>query len=327
MDKNVYVDELKQMDGLEVSGMFAVAKKDTIKEYRSGYFFTLTLADRTGRIEAKFWGGQDREAVEEVYSRISTGDVIWVEGIVRSFRDTPQLNVSLDGGNLSTVPPGEYDIRDFMDVCPRDRAEMLDELKEIVSTVKDDDYRRILESFLSRKDLVEAFSETPASKVFHHSYIGGLLEHTLGVLRIAVLAADLYEGVDRDLLITAAALHDIGKIREYRYGALVDYTPEGTLLGQTYLSQALVSEITEGAGGVPEEKKIKLIHLILSHHGEIEYGAFMRPKLPEGVILQYADALDAKLKAFLEVKEEHMETEEDFVYVPRRDINRSIYLR
>lgn len=326
MNKNVYVDELKQMDGLDVSGQFALAKKDTIREYRGGYYISAVISDRTGTMECRMWGTPDRDMVMENYNRLKVGRVYYLTGTVKVFREQVQLNVSLDDSAIEDVTDSA-DITDFLRAAERPIDDLMSELHDITAVVDDPDYRKLIDAYLSDEDIQTAMGQQPASKSYHHSYMGGLLEHTLGVVKLSIAASQLYDGIDRDLLITAALLHDIGKIREYTSGPVIDYTLEGSLLGQNYLTISEVDKLVSSIGEMDEMKKMKLMHILLTQSADMDSSHSVKPKMTEAVILNLADSMDSRIKAFLEVKEENKDCEDDMVFVPRRDINTSIYLR
>jgi len=281
---HLWVDRIQEEE--RVSGCYLVKEKRVATTRNGNAFMSLTLADRTGEIPARVW-----EKVESLSALFREGDVVQVEGKANSYRDQLQINVShLD---LFRGPP---DPEVFLDVSPEDPFEMMRSLREILRGIQDVHLKALVEIFLSDREFVTRFKKAPAAKTFHHAYLGGLLEHTLSVCRLAVHTADHYPQLNRDLLVTAAFLHDIGKTRELQYDLLIDYTDEGRLVGHVVLGVTMVDEKLRGLREFPQELAFRLRHLILSHHGEYDFGSPKMPKFLEAFALHLIDDLDAKIK-------------------------------
>ncbi|MCJ7684725.1 MAG: HD domain-containing protein [Desulfobacteraceae bacterium] len=268
-----------------VSGCYLVKEKRVLKTRNGKSFLSLTLADRTGEIPAKVW-----DRAEALSSLFQQGDIIKVVAHAGSYRDQIQLTVSeLD--LLKEKPDPEI----FLESTTEDPSEMMRSLRQILRGVQDNNLKGLVDSFLGDRKFVARFKKAPAAKSFHHSYLGGLLEHTLSVCQMAVQVAAHYPQLNRDLLITSAFLHDIGKIKELGYDLQIDYTDEGRLVGHVVLSMAMVEEKLRGLNAFPEALAIRLKHLILSHHGQYDFGSPKEPKFLEAFALNLIDDLDAKI--------------------------------
>jgi 3'-5' exoribonuclease len=248
-------------------------------------FIRLVLADKSGEIEGKVW---DRAQV--LAPLFHEGDILEIEGSAGSYRGQLQVTVS----DLQTVQ-GEVDPTLFLEEAERDPAEMMADLRELMKALENPSLRRLVDRFLSDRQFVVAFQKAPAAKNFHHNYVGGLLEHTLSVCRLAVWVADHYPQLDRDLLIVAAFLHDVGKTRELSVTPSIAYTDEGRLLGHLVLGSAMLDEKLKEIRGFPPDLALRLRHMILSHHGEYAFGSPKRPKFLEAFALHLIDDLDAKI--------------------------------
>jgi len=280
---HLWVDAIQEED--RVFGCYLVKEKRAAKTRNGNAFLSLTLADRTGEIPAKVW-----ERAEALGALFSEGDLIQIDGRAGSYRD--QLQITVSGLEPLKDPP---DPKIFLEVSPGDPSEMIRSLREILRGVRDVHLKGLVDVFLGDREFVSRFKQAPAAKTFHHSYLGGLLEHTLSVCRMAEQVAGHYPQLNRDLLLASAFLHDIGKIRELKYDPLIDYTDEGRLVGHVVLGVAMVDEKLKAFREFPEELAIRLKHLILSHHGQYDFGSPKAPKFLEAVALHLIDDLDAKI--------------------------------
>lgn len=273
--------------GQSVHGHFLVTEKRVGRTRNGKPFLSLRLADKSGEVEAKVWDG-----AENLAPLFQRGTVVEVAGRVDSFKDALQISITdLKPG------PESWDPRLFLEGSPADLTEMLSDLKALVKGIRNPDLKALLERFLADRDFMAVFKEAPAAKNVHHDYLGGLLEHTLGVMRLADQIAAMYSQLDRDLLVTAAFLHDIGKVRELSYSRGIDYTDEGRLLGHIVLGIEMLTRRLDDMKHFPRVTALKLQHLIASHHGEYAFGAPKRPKFVEGFALHLIDDLDAKINA------------------------------
>jgi 3'-5' exoribonuclease len=258
-------------------------------------YLALTVGDRSGRLAARVW-----DEAEAYARRFQAGDFIFVDGVIDAFRGRPQLRVS----HLEQVSDSAVRTEDFLPASDFDSEEMLGELRELVrGEVGAVPIRRLLLEVLSDSELVEALVRSPAAKGNHHAYLAGLLEHSLSMTRLAVSVADHYAVqypglLDKDLLIAGAILHDIGKIWELTARRQIDYTDAGRLIGHIVLGVELITRILARLDIRDVELSLRLKHMILSHHGELEYGAVVKPQTPEAQVLHYLDQIDARLNMF-----------------------------
>jgi 3'-5' exoribonuclease len=217
-----------------------------------------------------------------------------------------QLNIHA----ISRIADKDVDLCDFMPVSSVDPEQACEDLQACIATVNDPDLRRLLEMVFGDERIAVAFKQAPAAKSIHHDSLGGLIEHTLSVTRIADMLAGHYAAVNRDLLLAGAMLHDIGKIYELSYERSFDYTDEGRLVGHIVLGMEMISGIMGQIPDFPKQKAMLVKHMILSHHGQLEFGSPKRPKIPEALLLSYIDDLDAKMFDFTQFikKEQRPET-------------------
>lgn len=284
-DLHLWLADLKEND--RVSGRY-LAKLKRLGTTRTGSpFLSLVLADRTGEVAARVW-----DNAETASGLFAEGDVVKVEGCAESFRNELQLKLS----RVERVDRVE-DPSLFLEASPLDVREMMLDLGNLLGTIQDRPLKRLIDRFLSDEGFCARFKRAPAAKNFHHGYLGGLLEHTLSVCRLAAAVGDHYShlNLNRDLLLCGAFLHDIGKTREYTYTTHIDYTDEGRLLGHLALGAAMLDEKLARMRHFPSDLAVRLKHLMLSHHGELAFGSPKRPKFLEAFALHLIDDLDAKM--------------------------------
>jgi 3'-5' exoribonuclease len=284
----IFVAELT--DGASVTSFF-MAKQVQLRQRRRGErFLTLLLADRTGEVAAVVW-----EGAEEAARDLTDGDIVKVQGTLGSYQGGRQLTLV----RLRKAGSDEVDLEDFLPRSDKDPQQLLGELKLVVDGTQNAHLRRLLESLLADPLLVQAWTAAPAAKGIHHAVLGGLLEHTLSVVGLCRLLADYYPVLDRDLLLAGAVLHDLGKIRELAWERVFDYTDEGRLLGHITLGTLMVEERIRAIPDFPAGLAQRLLHCIVSHHGELEWGSPKRPKTLEALVLHHAENLDGKINGFL----------------------------
>ncbi len=295
--ERVFVNQLRK--GQNFEGFF-LAKEKTVSKTKTGNpYLSLHLADRTGEIEGRVW---DKAA--DFGSLFEKDDIIKVQGEVDEFQGTLQLRIL----RLRKAAAAEINVTDFLPKTARDLDSMLSELRETVASVHNLHLRALLESFLADEDFMNRFKNAPAAKAMHHVCIGGLLEHTLSVLRLIRLVAPHYQAVDVDLILAGGFLHDIGKVDELSYERAFDYTDMGRLLGHITLAVEKIDEKIRIFPDFPENLGLLLKHLILSHHGEYVFGSPKRPKTIEALLLHHLDDLDAKINAFMSWIEKEKES-------------------
>lgn len=310
MTKRQFLKDLR--DGEEVDDYFSVKYKKPPREYSKGYMFELRISDRSGEMNMKYWGSGDLSTVEELYRTFDTGDVIRVRGRVSIYRD--QLEIAVDDhGIIRRADTAEYDIRDFVPECEGDIDEMMQRLFSFIKKVSDPHLSSLLYRFFSDEGFVKRFRAAPASMHLHSNTIGGLVEHTLNVVEICDFLCRLKPELDRDLLLTGAILHDIGKIDEYSVTTSIDVSVDGMLRGHVIIGAEMVTRMCDKIEGFPELLKIKVAHMVLSSHGRQEFGSPKKPQFPEAVALYYADEIDSKLEQYIS-KKKNARTEDPWIY-------------
>ncbi len=279
--------------GTGVEGVYLLSSKETRQTRQGKPFFKLRVSDRTGTVDCTVW------EVDSVGPGVKAGDLVTVCARVTEYQGKPQLEAT----NVIAAPPGVAEPRDFLPSTYRDIEELRGFLQFHIGSVYDRDYSALLERIFGDAAFFETFTTAPAAKVYHHAYLGGLVEHTVTVAEMCDFVAQQYGRVDRDLLLTAALLHDIGKTRELAFETTIDFTDAGKFLGHVIQGVLLVSEKASELPAFPEAKLQQLLHCIVSHHGELEWGSPKRPKTIEALVLHHVDNLDAKVKGFLEIVE------------------------
>lgn len=300
---------ISQYDKFEkVNDIFVVKYKKPISKYTSGYMFELRVGDSSKEINLKYWGPENQEAVEKLYDSIKPNSVVLVEGIIKEYKGKLELNAS----TINVLKEGEYPSDAFLRKSDEDIEAMWKELNAFISKIENPQLKKLIDSFFSDKEFLEKFKNHPASIYKHQGYLGGLLEHTLHVVKICDLMSTIYPKLNRDLLITGAVLHDIGKLRELDYANNVFATEEGRLIGHLIQGFQMISERMNQLT-IDETLKNKVLHMILAHHGKNEYGSPKEPMFPEALCLHLADEMDAKLFSMIEFKDKAV-TEDEFVY-------------
>jgi len=266
----------------------------TASELRSfsskpGRYLWLKLRDRSGEIEAKLWDARDGDV-----ERFPVGMPVAVRGRVNKWRD--RFDLVLD--TVDAVDPATVDPTDFLPACPTPTVDLWDRLEAVAAVVDDADLQRLLGVFFGDAELRQTFGRAPASRGWHHGYLGGLLEHTVAVAEICRAQADGRPGVDRSLLVTGAILHDLGKVDDYRCDTVIDHTLSGKLLGHIVTGHQRLVELAARVPGFPYGKLVRLAHIVVSHHGREEWGSPKRPKTLEAQVVHYADNLDAQANGF-----------------------------
>jgi 3'-5' exoribonuclease len=256
-------------------------------------FFRLKLNDRTGTVDCMVWD------IDVMDPAVRTGDLVAVTGRVSEYQGRPQLEAT----KIALAPPGAANPRDFLPSTYRDVEELKGFLRFHVESVHDRDFSALLQVIFGDAEFFEVFATAPAAKVYHHAYLGGLLEHTVAVAEMCDFVGQQYGRIDRDLLLTAAILHDVGKTQELSFDTAIDFTDAGRFLGHVIQGVTLISERAARLDSFPEPKLHQLLHCVVSHHGELEWGSPKRPKTIEALILHHVDNLDAKVKGFLEIVE------------------------
>ena len=285
-----YIAQLTE--GERINEIYLCRKKQSALTKAGKPYESRMLQDKTGTLDAKIWdpGSLGIDDFDEL-------DYIAVTGDVTSFQGAYQLNIK----RLRKAQQGEYLPEDYLPCSDKDVDLMYEELLGFIQSVRAPYLRQLLESFFVQEEgFAKKFKFHSAAKSVHHGFVGGLLEHTLGVTKNCDYFAQAYPMLDRDLLITAAIFHDIGKLSELSAFPRNDYTDEGQLLGHIMIGAQMVSDRIRTIAGFPETKARELLHCILSHHGELEFGSPKKPALMEALALSFADNVDAKMETMKE---------------------------
>ena len=315
-DKGPWVADFEE--GMEFIG-FYVARNPRLDPFRDparGKYLRLQLVDRTGAVEARMW-----EEAEDSFGQINGGAPIKVAGMVECFREERQVRIS----RLRAAREEEVDLTDMMRTTDRDVEHMKGVVREAIEEIQDDYLSRLVLSFYGDSDWVSRFMEAPAARHVHHAYFAGFLEHVHELILLSQPLLELYAEIDRDLLLTGILLHDIGKLDELVWGFDTDYTDGGQLLGHIVLGERLVSRAIDEIEGFPERLGLEVLHLIVSHHGQHEWGSPRAPKSMEAIALHHLDNLDAQVNRFRQLTEVARSKGETWTSYDRM-LRRSLYV-
>ncbi len=312
-------------EGDKIKDIFVVKIKRGISPYSKGFYFSLLLSDNSGRtLEYKYWGDKNKEKIKKIYDSIKPDSVVLIKGTVSSYKGKLQM-ASNDPLDIKVLKKGEYDEKDFIKPPQRDLDKMYSELIDEVLSVKNEKIKKLLKNIFEDPEIKEKFKNHPGGIEIHHNWSGGLLQHSLEVLEYCKLSLKLFPEMDKDLLIAGALLHDIGKLEELIVTSRIKGTNIGQMVGHIVLGCIYVEKKIDETG-IDGKLKEKILHMMASHHGKLEYGAAKKPMFPEAIVLYYADEMSSKIAEIREfVRESKEETEDDFMYNRRRGYN--IYLR
>ena len=296
--KQFFVGQAAEHENQVITSSFVVASKQVKNKKNGEMFLSLTLADRTGRIEAKMW-----DNVAEAMDTFEQDDFLKVRGLLNRYNRRFQLTIH----KLRRMEESEVDYADYLPKTTKNIDELWQTVGEFVAGFQNPHLKALLQAFLADPEIAAAYRTAPAAKTLHHAYIGGLLDHVVSLLKLCDLVARNYPDVDRDLLLTGAFLHDIGKIHELSYARSFAYTTRGQLLGHMILELEMLHSKVAQVPGFPAELKTLIEHLIISHHGKYEFGSPKLPMFPEALMLHYLDDLDSKMESM----RAHLEREAD----------------
>jgi 3'-5' exoribonuclease len=301
--KEFFVSDAARFENQVVTSYFCLASMSLRDRKQGGQYLALTLADKSGQFEARMW-----EEFSEVVEHCSEGCYVKVQGQVSKYQGKFQITLT----RMRAAAETEIDAADFIPTTQFDVAAMNEELRGYVDAFANSHLKALVLAFLDDAELGPAFLAAPAAKRLHHAWLGGLLEHVLTLVRVCLAAAPFYPEVDRDLLVTGAILHDIGKVRELSWKSSFSYTLEGQLIGHISIAQGLLHEkiarlnedarVTAAEGAAepvlfPEKLRLLVEHMILAHHGKLEFGSPKLPMTPEAILLSALDDLEAKFQA------------------------------
>lgn len=299
--KETYLQNIKQGDLVRSS--FLVVEKNMAFSQKGSPYLNLRLKDKTGEVDGKIW-----ENAAELDQRFKRGDIVHVEGRAIHYKNALQITVS----DIKAIPLEETNPADYLPSTQKDPEAMFHELMGFVDKMKNKHLQELLRRFFENEETADLFKKAPAAKGFHHIYLGGLLEHTLSVTRLLEKTAEHYPELDSDLLIAGGILHDIGKIREFSFHQIIEYSDEGRLIGHIVMGVEMVDKKIAELDNFPAQLALELRHIILSHHGEFEFGSPKRPKTLEALVVHYIDDMDAKFNAFKTFMKEASDKDSDW---------------
>ncbi len=288
--KDIYIADLANFEeGKLFDSFFLVLLKQQRLTKSNKPYLNLILGDKTGQLEGRVWEPGDPRIAKD----FERGDVVKARGSASRFDDRLQMKVD----QLRVALPNEVDKTDLMPSTTQDIGVLWRALLSFVASFRNADLKLLLTTLLADPALAEAYREAPAAKQLHHAWLGGLLEHVVSLLTLADRVAPHYPLLDRDLLLTGVILHDIGKVYELSWEIGFEYTVEGALLGHIQMGAALVERTIDSLPNFPPRLKTLVLHMILSHHGKLEFGSPKLPMIPEALALSFLDDLDAKMQA------------------------------
>jgi 3'-5' exoribonuclease len=288
--KDIYIADLANFDeGKLFDGFFLVLAKQQRTTKTNKPYLNLILGDKTGQLEGRVWEPGDPRIAKE----FERGDIVKARGSASRFDDRLQMKID----QLRLAQKGEVDKSDMLPSTTYDVAALWKQVLGFVDSLTNPDLKLLLTTVLADPAIAAAYREAPAAKQLHHAWLGGLLEHVVSLLTLADRVVPSYPLLDRDLLLTGVVLHDIGKVSELTWEIGFEYTVEGTLLGHIQMGVALVEKAIDSLPNFPPKLKTLILHMILSHHGKLEFGSPKLPMIPEAIVLNFLDDLDAKMQA------------------------------
>jgi 3'-5' exoribonuclease len=296
--KSPYISEL--LPNQVITATFLVQIKDIRQKKTGEPYLSLTLVDRTGEVDAKMW-----DNVGEVMDTFERDDFIKVKGLLQIYQNRPQFTVH----KMVKIDDREVDFADYFPASEREPMEMFAELRQIISSVQNPHLRGLLNAFMDDEPLARLYRIAPAAKSVHHAYLGGLIEHVLSLCHLSQDMAQRYPFVDLDLLLTAAVLHDVGKTQELIYDRSFGYSTEGQLLGHIIIGLRMIQEKIAAQPDFPPKLRTLVEHLVISHHGTLEFGSPKVPLFPEAMLFHLLDNLDSKMECMraLIAKDRHID--------------------
>ena len=286
--KDFYICDCARHENKVVTSTFVVVAKQ-IKPKKTGEpYLALTLGDRSGQLDAKMW-----DNVEDVLEAFEQDDFLKVKGLVNKYKQRFQLTIH----KLRKLGESEIEFSDYLPKTTKDIDELWRTLAAFVAGFQNSHLKALVQAFMADPEIAAAYRNAPAAKTLHHAYIGGLLDHVVSLFRSCDLICRNYPQINRDLLLTGAFLHDIGKIHELTYNRSFSYTTKGQLLGHMIIELEMLQAKLDRLPDFPEELKTMVEHLIISHHGQYEFGSPKLPMFPEALMLHYLDDLDSKMEA------------------------------
>ncbi len=286
--KDFYICDCAGHENKIITSSFVVVAKQ-IKPKKTGEpYLALTLGDRSGQLEAKMW-----DNVEEVLDAFEQDDFLKIKGLINKYKQRFQLTIH----KLRKLGESEIEFADYLPKTTKDIEGLWQTLADFVATFQNPQLKALVQVFMADPEIAAAYRNAPAAKTLHHAYIGGLLDHVVSLFRSCDLMCQNYPQINRDLLLTGAFFHDIGKIHELTFRRSFSYTTKGQLLGHMIIELEMVQAKLALIPDFPDELKTMVEHLIISHHGEYQFGSPKLPMFPEALVLHYLDDLDSKMEA------------------------------
>jgi len=313
--ERIEVKDVFQYLNQEIDLFLLLAKKE-LREGKNGYYIRLDFIDKSGSISGNVWN--NALASMDGYAE---NDVVKIRATVINYKEQIQLNVK----KIRKATETEYEYGDYIQKSKKDINVLSEYFIGMIDSIADVHLKQLLQNIFNDKEMWAKFSHCPAAKSWHHNYVGGLLEHTVSVIKICEFASNLYQ-INRDLLVAGAMLHDIGKIFEYETTPIIEFTDEGRLIGHIVMGCQFVTNKASEINLFPQNILMKLMHIIISHHGELEKGAVKVPQIIEAVILHFADNMDAQTIGTLQLKDAVNDPNASWSEYDRLN-NRYIYLR
>ena len=320
--KQSQINTLKEGD--KVKDIFVVKTKAGVAQYTNGYYIKLILTDSSGKnLEYKYWGGPDENEVRKIYDSIKPDAVILLNGNISTYKEKLQLSADSSFGTIIPLTSEQYNPSEFIEKSEKDIESMYASLSFKIESIKNNSLKKLLQEIF--EEVKEKFKKHPGAIQIHHNWIGGLLEHTLEVIECCETSVRLFEELDRDLLLTAAILHDIGKLEELEMTSRIKGSQKGQLVGHLVLGAIYISEKLKDSD-LDDLTKNKLLHLLISNHGKLEFGSPKETMLPEALALYYADESSSKISEMIGfIKDSKEATEDDFMHHYKRGVN--VFLR
>jgi 3'-5' exoribonuclease len=286
--KDFFICDCSQHENKVIISSFVVVSKQVKPKKTGEPYLALTLGDRSGHVEAKMW-----DNVGDAIDVFDQDDFIKIKGLLNKYKNRFQITIH----KLRLLGDSEVDFADYLPKTTKDIGELWKTLASFVATFQNQHLRALIELFMADPEIAEAYRNAPAAKSLHHAYIGGLLDHVVSLFRSCDVVCRNYPQVNRDLLLTGAFLHDIGKIHELAYHRSFSYTTRGQLLGHMIIELEMLQAKLAQLPDFPDDLKTLVEHLIISHHGQYEFGSPKLPMFPEALMLHYLDDLDSKMEA------------------------------
>lgn len=296
--KDIYVADVSKFENQLIVSFFAVASKQLRSRKDGGQYLALLLSDRTGQLECRMW-----ENFAGTLGDFEQGDIVKIRGEVSRYNGRFQLTLD----KIRRASEEEFEAADYLPRTLFNVDDLWSQLNGYVDGFSNRHLKALLRAFLDDEAIAKAFRQAPAAKGLHHAWLGGLLEHVVSLLGICDLAAKHYPGINRELLLTGAILHDVGKLEELSWGTTFAYTMPGHLLGHITLGIGMIEKKLAALPDFPSDLRILVEHIVLSHHGKLEFGSPKVPMIPEAVMFHYLDDLDAKMQTMSNEFARHQE--------------------